>query len=145
MRQPASPARRSPCGPRRRPARLLAVGSSTGGPQALFTLVQGLGRTVSVPVVMTQHMPATFTPILADHLNRLGLMPCAEARDGEPLVAGRIYLAPGDKHLLVEGGRTGLRGAADAPIRRRISAAPRSIRCCAAPPRRATAACWWRC
>jgi two-component system, chemotaxis family, protein-glutamate methylesterase/glutaminase len=91
------------------PARLLAVGSSTGGPQALFTLVQGLGRSLGVPVVMTQHMPATFTPILADHLTRLGLMPCTEARDGESLVAGRIYLAPGDKHLLVEGGRTGLR------------------------------------
>ncbi len=90
-------------------ARLLAVGSSTGGPQALFTLVQGLGRTVSVPVVVTQHMPATFTPILADHLNRLGMMPCTEARDGESMVAGRIYLAPGDRHLLVEGGRSGLR------------------------------------
>jgi two-component system chemotaxis response regulator CheB len=91
------------------PARLLAVGSSTGGPQALFTLVQGLGRSVGVPVVITQHMPATFTPILADHLNRLGLMPCTEARDGESLVAGRIYLAPGDRHLLVEGSRHGLR------------------------------------
>ncbi len=91
------------------PAKLLAVGSSTGGPQALFNLVQGLGRGLSVPVVMTQHMPATFTPILADHLNRLGFMPCTEARDGESLVAGRIYLAPGDKHLLVEGGRSGLR------------------------------------
>jgi two-component system chemotaxis response regulator CheB len=91
------------------PARLLAVGSSTGGPQALFSLVQGLGRSLGVPVVMTQHMPATFTPILADHLTRLGLMPCAEARDGESLVAGRIYLAPGDRHLIIEGGRTGLR------------------------------------
>ncbi len=86
-------------------ARLLAVGSSTGGPQALFTLVQGLGRAVSVPVVLTQHMPATFTPILAEHLNRLGGMPCAEAKNGEPLQAGRIYLAPGDRHLLVEGAR----------------------------------------
>jgi two-component system, chemotaxis family, protein-glutamate methylesterase/glutaminase len=91
------------------PARLLAVGSSTGGPQALFTLVQGLGRMLTVPVVITQHMPATFTPILADHLNRLGMMPCTEARDGESMVAGRIYLAPGDKHLLVEGTRAGLR------------------------------------
>ncbi len=90
-------------------ARLLAVGSSTGGPQALFTLVQGLGRSLGVPVVLTQHMPATFTPILADNLNRLGLMPCAEAVDGETLMAGRLYLAPGDKHLLVEGGRAGLR------------------------------------
>ena len=85
------------------------MGSSTGGPQALFALVQGLGRSVGVPVVITQHMPATFTPILADHLNRLGLMPCTEARDGESLVAGRIYLAPGDRHLLIEGGRHGLR------------------------------------
>ena len=91
------------------PAALLAVGSSTGGPQALFSLVQGLGRAVGVPVVMTQHMPATFTPILADHLNRMGVMPCTEARDGETLVAGRIYLAPGDRHLLVEGGRGVLR------------------------------------
>ncbi|MFL5289394.1 MAG: chemotaxis response regulator protein-glutamate methylesterase [Rhodopila sp.] len=91
------------------PARLLAIGSSTGGPQALFTLVQGLGRSVNVPVVMTQHMPATFTPILADHLTRIGMMPCAEARDGESLQAGRIYLAPGDKHLLVEGSRLALR------------------------------------
>jgi two-component system, chemotaxis family, protein-glutamate methylesterase/glutaminase len=54
-------------------------------------------------------VPATFTPILAEHLNRLGLMPCTEARDGESLVPARIYLAPGDRHLLVEGGRAGLR------------------------------------
>ena len=58
---------------------------------------------------MTQHMPAAFTAILADHLTRVGQMPCAEARDGESLVAGRIYLAPGDKHLLVDGGRSALR------------------------------------
>ncbi len=88
---------------------LLAVGSSTGGPQALFTLFQGLGRAVPIPVVVTQHMPATFTPILAEHITRLGLMPCTEARDGETLVAGRIYIAPGDRHLLIEGGRGSLR------------------------------------
>jgi two-component system chemotaxis response regulator CheB len=99
------------------PARLLAVGSSTGGPQALFTLIQGLGRSLSVPVVLTQHMPPAFTPILAEHLNRLGMMPCTEARDGEALVAGRIYLAPGDRHLVIEGGRSGLRArlTIDAP------------------------------
>jgi two-component system chemotaxis response regulator CheB len=91
------------------PPRLLAIGSSTGGPQALFTVVQGLGKAVSVPVVVTQHMPATFTRILAEHITRLGGMPCAEARDGEPLLPGRIYLAPGDHHLLVEGGRSSLR------------------------------------
>jgi two-component system, chemotaxis family, protein-glutamate methylesterase/glutaminase len=90
-------------------ARLLAIGSSTGGPQALFTLVQGLGKGLGVPVVITQHMPPTFTPILAEHISRLGFMHCAEAKDGEALLAGRLYLAPGDRHLLVEGGRTGLR------------------------------------
>jgi two-component system, chemotaxis family, protein-glutamate methylesterase/glutaminase len=83
--------------------RLLAVGSSTGGPQALFTLVQGLDKTLGVPVVLTQHMPATFTPILAEHIAKLGGMPCAEAKDGETLHPGRIYLAPGDRHLLVNG------------------------------------------
>lgn len=90
------------------PPRLLAVGSSTGGPQALFALVQGLGKAVNVPVVLTQHMPATFTPILAEHLSKLGGLPCAEAKDGEALSAGRIYLAPGDRHLLVGAARGGL-------------------------------------
>ena len=89
------------------PPRLLAVGSSTGGPQALFTLVQGLGKTLNVPVVLTQHMPATFTPILAEHISKLGGMPCAEAKDGETLAAGRIYLAPGDRHLLIGATRAG--------------------------------------
>ena len=93
------------------PPRLLAVGSSTGGPQALFTLVQGLGKTLNVPVVLTQHMPATFTPILAEHISKLGGLPCAEAKDGEALTAGRIYLAPGDRHLLVDAGARRSAGA----------------------------------
>lgn len=88
--------------------KLLAIGSSTGGPQALFTLIQGLGKTLNVPVVLTQHMPATFTAILAEHITKLGGLPCAEAKDGEPLGAGRIYLAPGDRHLIVNAGRGGL-------------------------------------
>lgn len=91
------------------PPRLLAVGSSTGGPQALFTLVQGLGKTLSVPVVLTQHMPATFMPILAEHITKLGGLPCGEAKEGETLAAGRIYLAPGDRHLLIDATRGGLR------------------------------------
>lgn len=87
----------------RRPPHLLAVGSSTGGPQALFSLIQGIGRQKRVPVVLTQHMPATFTPILADHLNRLGAMPCHEAQDRAALLPGHAYVAPGDRHLLVSG------------------------------------------
>lgn len=83
-------------------AALLAIGSSTGGPQALFSVVQGLGRDIPVPVLLTQHMPSSFIPMLAEHLSRLGAMPCLPAQDGESLSAGRIYLAPGDRHLCVE-------------------------------------------
>lgn len=83
--------------------RLLAIGASTGGPQALFALIQALGPNLRVPVVLTQHMPATFTPILAEHITRLGGMPCAEAEDGMPILPGRITLAPGDRHLIVHG------------------------------------------
>jgi two-component system chemotaxis response regulator CheB len=99
------------------PPRMLAIGSSTGGPQALFTLIQGLGCSVNVPVILTQHMPATFTPILAEHITRLGALPCAEAKDGEILLPGRIYLAPGDKHLIIEpaGGQGRARLSADPP------------------------------
>jgi len=94
------------------PPKLLAIGSSTGGPQALFTLIQALGRSVNVPIVLTQHMPATFTPILAEHITRLGGLPCAEAKDGEALLPGQIYLAPGDKHLIIERDGTAAGGRA---------------------------------
>jgi len=85
----------------REKARLLAVGSSTGGPNALFALVQSLHPSLPVPVVITQHMPPAFTPILAQHIDRLNILPCAEAKDGDVLEPGKILLAPGDKHLLV--------------------------------------------
>ena len=89
--------------------RLLAIGNSTGGPQALLALFAALGRAVPVPVVLTQHMPAAFTPILAQHITRTGGPPCAEAIHGELLLPGRIYLAPGDRHLLVERDAAGAR------------------------------------
>jgi two-component system chemotaxis response regulator CheB len=95
---------------------VLAIGSSTGGPQALFTLVAGLGGGLPVPIVLTQHMPPTFTPILAEHLTRLGAAGCAEAKDGEMLRPGFIHLAPGDRHLLIERAAAGLRvRLSDAP------------------------------
>lgn len=84
---------------------LLAIGASTGGPQALFRLIADLGRDFALPVLITQHMPPAFTPILADHISRLGALPCAEAKDGERIRPGRAYLAPGDRHLLVTGDR----------------------------------------
>jgi two-component system chemotaxis response regulator CheB len=86
--------------PRQTP-KLLATGSSTGGPNALFTLVQSLSAKLPVPVIITQHMPPAFTPLLAEHLDKLGIMPCHEAREGDRLQPGEILLAPGDFHLIV--------------------------------------------
>ncbi len=111
----------APAAPGGPPPLLVAVGSSTGGPQALFTLVAGLGRDLPVPVVVAQHMPATFTAILASHLDRLGLLACREAQDGEALRPGHLYLATGGRHLLVE--RDG--GA----LRARLSDAPAEHYC----------------
>ena len=88
--------------PSAHPPQVIAVGSSTGGPRALFTVFQTLGSKLRVPVLITQHMPPTFTAILAEHLERITGAGCAEARDKEALEAGRIYLAPGDFHMIVE-------------------------------------------
>ena len=82
--------------------RVVAIGSSTGGPRALFTVFETLGKKLRVPVLITQHMPPTFTVILAEHLERITGAGCAEGRDKEPIEAGRIYLAPGDFHMIVE-------------------------------------------
>lgn len=81
---------------------ILAIGSSTGGPQALFTFLKGLPINSRLPIVITQHMPATFTSILAEHITRMSGWPCAEAKDGEVLIGGRIFLAPGDYHMILE-------------------------------------------
>ncbi|WP_233346023.1 MULTISPECIES: protein-glutamate methylesterase/protein-glutamine glutaminase [Oceanicaulis] len=92
--RPATP---RPVAPARKPS-LIAIGSSTGGPQALREVIAALPRDIKVPIVITQHMPKLFTAILAEHLSKLG-MPAAEAKEGEPLRPGRIYLAPGDFHM----------------------------------------------
>ena len=82
--------------------RVLVIGSSTGGPQALMTLVTDLGPVIDrFPVLITQHMPPTFTTILAEHLARSSRRPALEAVDGEIVKAGRIYLAPGGRHMRV--------------------------------------------
>ncbi len=84
------------------PARVLLIGASTGGPQALTGLIKQLGPAIDrVPVLITQHMPATFTTILAEHLARVSGRTTREALDGEPITAGTIYIAPGGRHMLV--------------------------------------------
>jgi two-component system chemotaxis response regulator CheB len=85
--------------------RLLLIGSSTGGPQALNTILSGAASLIDrVPVLVTQHMPATFTTILAEHLGRASGKPSAEAVHGEPIRPGRIYVAPGGRHMVVKRG-----------------------------------------
>ncbi|HZH28382.1 MAG TPA: chemotaxis response regulator protein-glutamate methylesterase [Azospirillaceae bacterium] len=79
---------------------VIAIGSSTGGPQALFTVLGHL-KGVPQPILITQHMPATFTTILAEHIQRQCGLVCAEAKDGEPIAGQRAYVAPGDFHMLV--------------------------------------------
>jgi two-component system, chemotaxis family, protein-glutamate methylesterase/glutaminase len=82
--------------------RVLVIGSSTGGPQALMSVVAEIGPVIDrFPVLITQHMPPTFTTILAEHLGRASNRPAREAVDGEPVKAGHIYLAPGGRHMRV--------------------------------------------
>jgi two-component system chemotaxis response regulator CheB len=100
-------AARPPAGRALRP-RAIAIGSSTGGPAALAALIGAFTRPPPVPVLVVQHMPAGFTALLADHLHRMNRLPCAEAREGEALAPGRLYLAPGDRHLLVRETPSGL-------------------------------------
>ncbi len=84
------------------PPRVLLIGASTGGPQALNAVLGHIaGIFERAPVLITQHMPPTFTTILAEHLTRLVNRPVHEAVDGEPVNAGGVYIAPGGKHMRV--------------------------------------------
>ncbi len=80
---------------------ILAIGSSTGGPNALFEVLKGIGK-INVPIVITQHMPATFTEILAKHISQHTGIPTYEAQEGMAVTAGNIYVAQGGKHMLFE-------------------------------------------
>ena len=85
------------------PPRVLLVGASTGGPQALRSLVPQLATVCDrVPVLITQHMPPMFTTIMAEHLARASGRPAHEPSDGEPVRPGTIYLAPGGRHMQVK-------------------------------------------
>ncbi len=96
----------------RTPPRLLAIGSSTGGPQALAALMTSIGPVLDkIPTVITQHMPPTFTTILAENLGRASGRPCKEAEHGDILKKGAIYVAPGGKHMLL------VKGAGNVVIR----------------------------
>jgi two-component system, chemotaxis family, protein-glutamate methylesterase/glutaminase len=82
---------------------VLALAASTGGPNALATVIAALPRDFPLPVLVTQHMPPIFTTMFAQRLAREGRLPCEEAREGEVLQSGHIYVAPGDHHMTVLG------------------------------------------
>lgn len=81
--------------------RVVAIASSTGGPNALAEVLSGLPRDFPLPVLITQHMPAVFTGLLAQRLERDCGRRCTEAIDGEPVLANHTYVAPGGYHMIV--------------------------------------------
>lgn len=103
--RPATPRQ----GARRHPVRAVVLGCSTGGPEALSRVVERLTVPLPVPMLVVQHMPAVFTRQLASRLDRLGPSTVVEAEDGQALVPGGIYIAPGDTHLEVDGKAGSLR------------------------------------
>jgi two-component system chemotaxis response regulator CheB len=83
--------------------RLVAIGTSTGGPVALQTIITALPANFPLPVLLVQHMPAAFTGAFAARLNTLAKIEVREAADGDVLRPGVAYLAPGGKQMLLEG------------------------------------------
>ncbi|MBN2653067.1 MAG: chemotaxis response regulator protein-glutamate methylesterase [Spirochaetales bacterium] len=81
---------------------IVAIGISTGGPNALRKVFAALDRDFPVPIVVVQHMPEGFTAEFADSLNSICQLSVREAVDGEPLLAGSIYIAPGNHHIVVK-------------------------------------------
>ena len=79
----------------------LAIGASTGGPNALVELISQLPRHIGVPILIVQHMPPMFTQLLAERLNRSSPLTVREGFDGAVLRPGEIWIAPGDFHMTV--------------------------------------------
>jgi two-component system, chemotaxis family, protein-glutamate methylesterase/glutaminase len=83
---------------------VLAIGSSTGGPPALFQVLKQLSSP-GIPILIVQHMPPTFTGILAAHISRQCGVAAVEAVDGSALQPGRVYVAPGNFHMTIDAAR----------------------------------------
>lgn len=103
-------------------AKALCIGVSTGGPVALMDLFGQLGGPLPVPIFIVQHIPASFSALLAARLTTAGEVEVREASDGEIARAGVAYLAPGDQHMVL------VRGAAGVTIRLNQEAPENSCR-----------------
>ncbi|MCE7765170.1 chemotaxis-specific protein-glutamate methyltransferase CheB [Pseudomonas putida] len=107
--RPAAPARaaapaasHSPA-PKRKPYKLVAIGTSTGGPVALQRVLTQLPANFPAPIVLIQHMPAAFTKAFAERLDKLCRISVKEAEDGDMLRPGLALLAPGGKQMMIDG------------------------------------------
>ncbi|MGD0883878.1 MAG: chemotaxis response regulator protein-glutamate methylesterase [Thermodesulfovibrionales bacterium] len=80
---------------------IVSIGTSTGGPRALQDIIPKLPKEFPVPIVIAQHMPASFTGPFADRLNQLSQLIVKEAEEGEPLKPGVVFIAPGFGHMRV--------------------------------------------
>lgn len=81
---------------------VLAIGTSTGGPNALAELIPAIPADFPVPIVIVQHMPPVFTRLLAARLNEKSALTVQEGKAGATLKAGEVWIAPGDYHMTVE-------------------------------------------
>lgn len=88
--------------------RLIALACSTGGPKALQSVIPYLPANLDAPMVLIQHMPAGFTESMAQRLDEMSQVTVTEARDGDRLEKGHVYIAPGGKHMLVLRGADGM-------------------------------------
>ena len=87
------------------PPRVLLIGSSTGGPRAVGEVLEKIGAPTlrRIPVLIVQHMPPVFTAVFAEHLGARTGIPAAEGKMDEPVLPGRIYVAPGGRHMRLAG------------------------------------------
>jgi len=81
---------------------IIAIGISTGGPNALRDVFKDIDPNLKQPILVVQHMPAGFTQEFANSLNNICPLEVSEAKDGEPILGGHIYIAPGSFHMFVE-------------------------------------------
>ncbi|KXG81578.1 protein-glutamate methylesterase/protein-glutamine glutaminase [Pseudomonas mosselii] len=99
----AAPAAAHSPAPKRKPYKLVAIGTSTGGPVALQRVLTQLPAGFPAPIVLIQHMPAAFTKAFAERLDKLCKISVKEAEDGDVLRPGLALLAPGGKQMMVDG------------------------------------------